>query len=168
MMYRVRHTTTYAYTSAVSVSHNVLHLTPRECVHQRCSMHELLIYPKPAFVNQAEDYFGNPVTFFGLQEPHDALTMTANSTVELHPVDWPKPGDTPPWDQVRAQLQQDCSREGLDAYQFVFDSPYVPSDPGVAALAATFFPLADRCSKRYATLCNISTPNLPTTLKPPP
>lgn len=103
-------------------------------------MHELLIYPKPAFVNQAEDYFGNPVTFFGLQEPHDALTMTANSTVELHPVDWPKPGDTPPWDQVRAQLQQDCSREGLDAYQFVFDSPYVPSDPGVAALAATFFP----------------------------
>ncbi len=86
MMYRVRHTTTYAYTNAVSVSHNVLHLTPRECPHQHCSMHELLIYPKPAFVNQSEDYFGNPVTFFGLQEPHEALTMTANSTVDVTPL----------------------------------------------------------------------------------
>ena len=140
MRYRVRHTTTYAYTNAVSVSHNVLHLTPRECRHQRCSMHELLIYPKPAFVNQAEDYFGNPVTFFSLQEPHDALTMTANSTVDIAPAVWPEPQDTPPWGQVQAQLRQDRSRESLDAYQFVFDSPYVPTSPAVAPLAAPFFP----------------------------
>ncbi len=139
MMYRVRHTTTYAYTSAVSVSHNVLHLTPRECQHQRCPMHELLIYPKPAFINQAEDYFGNPVTYFGLQEPHEALTMTANSTVEVTPVDWPQPRDTPPWELVRKQLRQDCSRDGLDAYQFVFDSPYVPTGKAVMHLAAPFF-----------------------------
>ena len=140
MRYRVRHTTTYAYTDAVSVSHNVLHLTPRECRHQRCSMHELLIYPKPAFVNQAEDYFGNPVTFFSLQEPHEALTMTANSTVDITPVVWPEPHDTPPWGQVQAQLRQDRSRESLNAYQFVFDSPYVPTSPAVATLAAPFFP----------------------------
>ncbi len=140
MMYRVRHTTTYAYTTAVSVSHNVLHLTPRECPHQRCALHELLIYPKPAFINQAEDYFGNPVTFFGLQEPHEALTMTANSRVEITPIDRPEPHHTPAWDEVRAQLRQDRSREGLDAYQFVFDSPYVRIDPDVAALAAPFFP----------------------------
>jgi transglutaminase-like putative cysteine protease len=140
MIYRVRHTTTYAYTNAVSVSHNVLHLTPRECWHQCCSMHELLIYPQPAFVHQAEDYFGNPVTFFSLQEPHDALTMTANSTVDITPVVWPEPQDTPPWGQVQAQLRQDRSRESLDAYQFVFASPYVPTSPAVAALAAPFFP----------------------------
>ncbi len=139
MMYRVRHTTTYAYTSAVSVSHNVLHLTPRECRHQRCSLHELLIYPKPAFVNQSEDYFGNPVTFFGLQEPHEALTMTANSTVDVTAMNWPDPWDTPAWDVVRTQLRQDHSREVLDAYQFVFDSPYVPTGSAVAALAAPFF-----------------------------
>jgi transglutaminase-like putative cysteine protease len=140
MLYRVRHTTTYAYTNAVSVSHNVLHLTPRECLHQHCSMHELLIYPKPAFISQAEDYFGNPVTFLGLQEPHEALTMTANSTVHLTPITWPQPQDTPPWEQVRDHLRQDRSREGLDAYQFVFDSPYVPIGPEVAALAEPYFP----------------------------
>jgi transglutaminase-like putative cysteine protease len=140
MMYRVRHTTTYAYTNAVSVSHNVLHVTPRECRHQRCSLHELLIYPQPAFINQAEDYFGNPVTYFSLQEPHEALTMTANSIVDVTPLSWPEPQDTPPWDQVGMQLRQECSREGLDAYQFVFDSPYVPTGPDVAALAAPFFP----------------------------
>jgi transglutaminase-like putative cysteine protease len=103
-------------------------------------MHELLIYPKPAFVNQAEDYFGNPVTFFSLQEPHEALTMTANSTVDIAPAVWPEPQDTPPWGQVQAQLRQDRSRESLDAYQFVFDSPYVPTSPAVATLAAPFFP----------------------------
>jgi transglutaminase-like putative cysteine protease len=140
MMYRVRHTTTYAYTNAVSVSHNVLHVTPRECRHQRCSLHELLIYPQPAFINQAEEYFGNPVTYFSLQEPHEALTMTANSIVDVTPLSWPEPQDTPPWDQVGMQLRQECSREGLDAYQFVFDSPYVPTGPDVAALAAPFFP----------------------------
>ena len=140
MMYRVRHTTTYAYSSAVSVSHNVLHLTPRECPHQHCSMHELVIYPQPAFINQSEDYFGNPVTFLGLQEPHEALTMTAHSTVDITPPTWPPPQETPPWEQARAQVRQDCSRQGLDAYQFAFDSPYAPTSAEVAALAAPFFP----------------------------
>ena len=139
MMYQVRHTTTYAYTTAVSVSYNLLHLTPRECDHQHCTLHELLIHPQPAFVNQSEDYFGNPVTFFSLQEPHEALTMTANSTIDLTPVLWPKPHDTLPWEEVRAHVHQDRSREGLDAYQFVFDSPYVPTGPEVAALAMPFF-----------------------------
>lgn len=44
MIYRVRHTTTYAYSSSVSVCHNELYLRPRDCHHQTCSFHELLVY----------------------------------------------------------------------------------------------------------------------------
>ena len=75
MIYRVRHTITYAYSGSVSVSHNEVHLGPREGPHQTCSFHELLVFPEPAVLNQTADFFGNPVTFFAVQEPHYALTM---------------------------------------------------------------------------------------------
>ncbi len=142
MMYRVRHTTTYAYSNSVSVCHNALHLTPRECRHQRCVFYELLIYPEPTVVSHSVDYFGNPVTFFALQEPHDALTMTANSTVEVTAADPPLPQDTPAWEQVRERLRQDRTGPVLDAYQYVFDSSYVALSPVVAAYARPSFPAA--------------------------
>jgi transglutaminase-like putative cysteine protease len=140
MMYRVRHTTTYAYTYSVSVCHNCLHLMPRECPHQRCSFHELLIYPEPAVVSQTLDYFGNPVTFFTLQEPHDALTMTANSMVEIHAFETPALHDTPAWEEVRDYVRQDRSRTGLGVYQYAFDSPYIPPVPAVMTYAFASFP----------------------------
>lgn len=140
MMYRVRHTTTYAYTYSVSVCHNCLHLMPRECSHQQCSFHELLIYPEPAVVSQTLDYFGNPVTFFTLQEPHNALTMTANSTIEVRALETPALHDTPAWEEVRDHLRQNLSRTGLEAYQYVFDSPYISPVPGVMPYALASFP----------------------------
>lgn len=139
MLYRVRHTTTYAYSNSVSVCHNALHLTPRECRHQRCSYHELLIYPEPAVISHTIDYFGNPMTFFALQEPHDALTMTANSTVEVIPVAYPDSQATPPWEQVRDYLHQDRSGARLEAYQYVFDSPYVLISEAALAYAEPVF-----------------------------
>jgi hypothetical protein len=64
MRYRVRHTTTYAYSSAVSVCHNKLHLCPRQCRHQTCSFHELLLFPEAPVVSRSEDYFGNYIPKF--------------------------------------------------------------------------------------------------------
>jgi transglutaminase-like putative cysteine protease len=91
MIYRVRHVTTYAYADVVSVCHNQLHLRPRNCIHQLCTFHELVLLPEPAVVSHSADFFGNPVTFFTLQEPHRRLSMTANSTVEVTSVDLPPP-----------------------------------------------------------------------------
>jgi transglutaminase-like putative cysteine protease len=140
MIYRVRHTTTYAYAGAVSVSHNEVHLKPRDCAHQTCSYHELLVFPEPAVLSYGLDFFGNPVTFFALQEPHTALTMTANSTVEVRHVDMPHPAATMAWENVRDSLRHDRSATGLEAYQYVFDSPYVPTSPPLLAYAAASFP----------------------------
>ena len=52
MRYRVRHTTTYAYSNAVSVCHNQLHLCPRQCRHQTCAFHELLVFPEATLVSR--------------------------------------------------------------------------------------------------------------------
>ena len=140
MRYRVRHTTTYAYSNAVSVCHNELHLCPRQCRHQTCTFHELLVYPKAPVVSRSTDYFGNPVTYFTLQEPHQALTMTANSVVEVAPVEAPPLADSAAWEDVRDGLRRDRSAEGLEAVQFVFDSPYVTANAELLAYAAPSFP----------------------------
>ncbi len=139
MRYRVRHTTTYAYSNSVSVCHNELHLCPRQCRHQTCSFHELLLFPEAPVVSRSVDYFGNPVTFFTLQEPHRALTMTANSIVEVTPLEAPPLAASTAWDDVRDGLRQDRSAEGLEAYQFVFDSPYVAASAELLAYAASSF-----------------------------
>ena len=139
MRYRVRHTTTYAYSSAVSVCHNQLHLCPRQCPHQTCTFHELLVFPEAALVSRSVDYFGNPVTFFTLQEPHQALTMTANSVVELAPVETPEAAASPAWEDVSDAVRGDRSAGGLEACQFVFDSPYVASSAELLAYAAPSF-----------------------------
>lgn len=139
MQYRVRHTTTYAYSNAVSVCHNELHLHPRQCDHQTCSFHELLVFPEASVVSRSVDYFGNPVTYFTLQEPHRTLTMTANSTVEVAPVEAPPLAASAAWEEARDGLRQDRSAAGLEAVQFVFDSPYVAASPELMAYAATSF-----------------------------
>ena len=139
MRYRVRHTTTYAYSNAVSVCHNQLHLCPRQCPHQTCTFHELLVFPEAALVSRSVDYFGNPVTFFTLQEPHQALTMTANSVVELAPVEAPAMAASPAWEDARDAVRRDRSAGGLEACQFVFDSPYVAASAELLAYAASSF-----------------------------
>lgn len=139
MRYRVRHTTTYAYSNAVSVCHNQLHLCPRQCPHQACTFHELMVFPEAAMVSRSLDYFGNPVTYFTLQEPHQALTMTANSVVEVAPVEAPAVGVAPAWEDVRDATRRDRSAAGLEVYQFVFDSPYVAAGEELLAYAAPSF-----------------------------
>ena len=139
MRYRVRHTTTYAYSNPVSVCHNALHLCPRQSPRQACTFHELLVFPEAAMVSRSVDYFGNPVTYFTLQEPHQGLTMTANSVVDVAPAEAPAAAASPPWEDVRDAVRRDRSAGGLEAYQFVFDSPYSGASEELLAYAAPSF-----------------------------
>ena len=139
MLYRVIHTTTYAYTEAVSLCQNVAHLTPRAGPGQTCLETTLTIQPVPAVTVERVDYFGNPSTFFAVQEPHRELKMTAAHRVEVvqhAPLD---PGQTQPWEQVRDLLKIDRSREVLDASQFVCDSRYVRAADDLAEYAKSSF-----------------------------
>ena len=139
MLYRVIHTTTYDYTEPVSLCQNVAHLTPREGPGQTCLESSLAIHPLPAVVVERVDYFGNPSTFFAVQEPHRELKMTAVHRVEVVPRLQPDPSQTPPWEQVRDLLKVDRSREVLDASQFICDSRYVKANPELAEYAMSSF-----------------------------
>jgi transglutaminase-like putative cysteine protease len=139
MSYRVTHTTTYDYSEPVSLCHNVVHLTPRNGPQQVCRHSRLLLNPQPAVSDERIDYFGNHVTFFTIQEPHQHLTLTSISETEVTPRVWPHPTATPAWESVRDRLARSRGAEELDAIQFVFPSLYVSWSAELVAYALPSF-----------------------------
>jgi transglutaminase-like putative cysteine protease len=137
--YRVVHTTQYQYSLPVSLGHNEAHLLPRSSARQYCQNSRLLIQPSPTVCYEREDFFGNRVTHFVVQEPHTTLAVTASSEVHLIPTPLPNSRASLPWEEAREQLCTDNSAEVLDARQFVLDSPLVHVAPELAAYAAPSF-----------------------------
>ncbi len=140
MNYRVRHTTRYTYSQPVAIAHNEVRLTPRSGGFQHARRTQLTIDPAPSVLSQQQDFFGNTIHFFTLQSPHHEMTVTAVSDVSLRTELPPVAEDSQPWEKVRAALPQDLSPTGLDAYQFVFESPYVRWDDATVAYAKPSFP----------------------------
>jgi transglutaminase-like putative cysteine protease len=140
MTYRIVHKTTYTYKQPVSFGTHVAYLIPRSQPHHICTSHELLITPNPASLRERLDYFGNAFAFFTIREPHEELTIEARSRVVVDGplVTWPE--SAPAWDEVARLLPSDLSEAGLDAYQFVFESPRAPRGAAFAAYASPSFP----------------------------
>jgi transglutaminase-like putative cysteine protease len=137
--YKVVHTTQYSYSDPAPVCHNLLHLAPRKLRRQLCDDQRLLINPAPVDLRRRDDYFGNPIHYFSIQETHRRLTITATSRIEILPADPVNPNHTPPWETVRDQLPADRSPQGLAHYQFAFDSPAVPRAAEFADYARASF-----------------------------
>lgn len=137
--YRIKHLTTYEYAEPVSICQNVAHLSIRVCPRQEADPSILLISPEPAVIEEKLDYFGNPVHFFAVQEPHRQLRVEAEHHVAIAIPTTPEAAATPVWETVRDRLTHDRSPEWLEAYGFVFDSRYVIAGPRYADYAAASF-----------------------------
>jgi transglutaminase-like putative cysteine protease len=97
------------------------------------------IRPIPATCTERIDYFGNSQLFFTVQEPHKELVVEARSEVVIADETSPWPQHVPAWEDVAALLPTDVRPEGLDAYQFVFESPRIRVRPEFAAYALQSF-----------------------------
>jgi transglutaminase-like putative cysteine protease len=140
MLYRVQHVTTYHYSDPVSLCQNLAHLTPRNSAFQECFETDLSILPEPAVMSIQQDYFGNPATFFSIQEPHTTLRVVARHVVELTPrADFASLA-SPAWEAVVDELANHGDEEVLLAYAFVFDSPYIQTSEELADFARPCFP----------------------------
>lgn len=139
MKYKVRHTTKYTYSDPVPISQTQVRLVPREMPGQHCSHHRLIVTPAPTDRGRRVDYCGNSVDYFSITEPHRSLTVTAHSHVEVHPVPDTRPETSPPWETVARSMGHELSPEGLDACQFVFDSPRVAVSEALARFAQPSF-----------------------------
>ena len=139
MIYDVNHITTFEYARPVSVSHQLLRLTPRPHTRQRVEHSKILIEPAPAVRTQRRDYFANEVTYVTVQEPHEKLTIHSSSRVEVERSDDGFLDLGPKWEEVAATLRSPRTTEAIGAAQFCFASPYIDVDAGAFEYAAVTF-----------------------------
>ncbi len=130
MKYQVSHKTLYDYQSRVFLSHNQGYFEPRQVPGQRCLRKRLWITPEPAVQTVHLDYYGNPFTFFAVQEPHLQLEVLTKFTIELNPASPPE--SSPAWDS-RGTLE-------LEVMEFVYPSRLCPALPQLRDYASTSFP----------------------------
>ena len=139
MKYRIVHTTGYRYSEPASLSQNELCVTPRPTARLQVFDSRLTIDPEPQYFQQHDDFYGNTVHVFMIQHPHDALTITAASTVATNNEKTPEPEATMPWEQVAERLRQRATDEDFDASQFLFASPLISLLPEAVAFARPSF-----------------------------
>lgn len=77
--YHVLHETRYEYGSAVSLSQQQLHLSPRVLDWQQVEAQQVDIDPRPAWRRDGQDAFGNPVTWVAFHAPHDKFDPEATT-----------------------------------------------------------------------------------------
>jgi transglutaminase-like putative cysteine protease len=140
MLYAVTHSTVYQYSESAALGHNVLHLEPRPHPRQTVQDLALQIDPPSQVTHRRVDYFGNPVCYFSIQQPHRRLCVVARCRVAVTPPAPLEPKDSLPWHEVVLRLRAAADPGERDAYAFVFESPYVPRDSALADYAAESFP----------------------------
>lgn len=153
MRYQLRHTTHYDYSSAVTLSHNEARLLMRDAPGQRCLRSELAISPTPLRQHERQDFFGNRVVYFAIQDIHHSLDVTASSEIITQPKA-PPPTLDMTWEDAVARLRPGRDRattlsgpECLEACLFTMASPFIRQDPALATFAKRCFtpdrPLVD-------------------------
>jgi transglutaminase-like putative cysteine protease len=100
-------------------------LKPRSLLRHRLAQSELHIDPTPAQITERVDYFGNILCFFTIQEPHKELAVEARSEVIMEGNAELSPHQSIAWEDAVRLLPEDTSPEGLEAYQFTFESPRI-------------------------------------------
>ncbi len=138
--YRILHQTLYEYGDEVVSSHNEAHLLPRRLATQTPADVQLRVDPTPDSVHWHVDYFGNDVVFFALQTPHRELSIRTESAVTLTPPPELDPSRSAPWERAAEAARAAQGPDALEAFEYVFDSPFVAASPALADYARPSFP----------------------------
>ncbi|HJV93892.1 MAG TPA: transglutaminase family protein [Azonexus sp.] len=142
--YHVLHETRYDYGSAVSLSQQQLHLSPRVLDWQKIEEQRIDIAPTPTWRRDGQDAFGNPATWIAFHAPHAALVIRSAMTIAIAPHLPTDLDQSLPWEVVRDRLAYDAAAaprpEDLDATRFLFESAHVRIKHELANYAADCFP----------------------------
>ena len=140
MKFRITHTTEYQYTADVGRCYNHAHVIPRDVDRQRCLKSKVNITPRPAFSDKRQDYFGNWVYHFAIQDDHKALSITAESEVEMEE----KPNGMSldfglTCRDVLEKLKSEKHSEILLAREFVLESPMIRAHDALRSYVTNIF-----------------------------
>jgi transglutaminase-like putative cysteine protease len=124
----------------VSQSLTEARLTPRSFPGQHLREARIRVHPEPAVLEQRRDYFGNEVTTFSVFRTHDEFSATATSVVDVQAVR-PETAPEVSWEAARDELAAHPDPALLEAYEFVFESPFIAIAPELAEyVRPTFLP----------------------------
>ena len=155
MNYKIIHKTEYSYTYPVNLCYNEARLTPRHHVYQQCNDSQFVVEPEPKECRERRDFFGNTIYYFTIQQPHNQLTVTVTSRVEVkgrelqlnfsearHHDDRDRVTSVAEhlaWEEARQQLHTDSDPEILEMRQYVLNSPMIPAMPELHTYAEQSF-----------------------------
>lgn len=141
MNYKIVHKTAYSYSDPVNLCYNEARLTPRNFAHQHCSESQFVVDPEPGACREHQDFFGNTVYYFTIQQPHRELSVTVTSRVQVRgrerQLDF---AEHLAWEEIRQRLQTDTDPEILEMRQYTLDSPMIPTMPELRVYAEKSFP----------------------------
>jgi transglutaminase-like putative cysteine protease len=137
--YQVVHETHYEYLETVLSSHHLAHLTPRDCNWQSRLDHRLEISPLPRELSTGTDYFGNGITRFFVDQPHDTLTVRAESVVEVASQMSGPASASPAWELATRPPLAGSAADLVEIEQFRIGSPMAPILDDCAAYAMGSF-----------------------------
>ncbi|HTB52476.1 MAG TPA: transglutaminase family protein [Ferruginibacter sp.] len=135
--YKITHITKYKYEEAVSLCYNIAKLIPRDTLGQVCNNTVVTIHPTPDGINEYEDFFGNKVFYFSIQEEHEDLTVTVTSEVNKRAIDNFE-YENLLWEDAHKMLVAPDS-EFLEARQYIPETPVTTTDKEITAYALQSF-----------------------------
>ena len=136
MQYLLSHRTTYAYASSVDAAHHIAHLRARAFPGQKVSSISISTEPEPAMAVQHLDHFGNHIDIYRIDQPHQRFDIEVRAAIEVKFPAPPPAERTPPWEEIASALRDDGFPEAVEASEFVYESPLVPSDDALKAYGA--------------------------------
>lgn len=139
MKYELSHRTTYAYARTVDSGQHIAHLRGRSFPGQTVSGISIETNPAPALAVQHVDHFGNNFDVYRLDKPHKRFEIEVRATIDVRFPDPPPAASTPPWEEMRGALNGDGFPQAVEASEFVYDSPLVPSVEAVKGYGAESF-----------------------------
>lgn len=139
MQYLLSHRTTYSYASTVDSAQHIAHLRARPFIGQTVTSIGVATHPAPALAAQRVDHFGNLIDIYRIETPHTRFDIEVRAEVEVRFPDPPPAGETPRWEEVRAQLDGGGFPVPVEASEFIHESPLVPLDAAVRDYGAVSF-----------------------------
>ena len=125
MRYQVHHETEYQYDSVVTLSQQMLHMTPRNSETQYCEQHTLSVSPTPTERVQHMDYFKNYSDYVAVFTPHDVLKVTSSFTISLQRrPQLSELQQSLAWDEVAYRLANEHGVH-LEAVTYLYTSPNI-------------------------------------------
>lgn len=139
MRFDVSHRTVYRYTTPVVQSQHIVHMTPRVVDRQTVRGHTLLVEPAPTIRTEREDYYGNRVVMFDIEQEHEELIVHAKSSIDVTAPGAVELGLSTAWDALAGDVGGAMSPLAIEVLRYACASKHTRPTAAIADYARSSF-----------------------------